>query len=438
MALAFKSASPLESVRFTAQVAVPNVVQGLFKRRVKPVRVATAIGLEGAAYRLMEGLVEKYGADPFYVTVVKDKTLVVTHPEDIEVVLSGSPSRFGSDPEAKRNGMTAFQPDALTLSRGDLWEDRRRFAEAVLATGSPWHPLAESFLAKVADEAERLLATDDPIDFDTLNAAFQRLTRRVVLGDRAKDDTDLSKQLEKLMAAGNKMPGAPGEGYDAFVARIQEHLDAAEPGSLAALVAQAPAAPGGAAGQVVHWLFAMGDTLPANLMRALALLATHPDQLSQVRDTLAGADVGSPEDVAGLDYLAGCIQEAMRLWPTTPMFGRVALEDVRFPSGKVLPAGTPVLVVNAFNHRQRSRVAYADRFAPEAWATGEASKDWRFNFFSNGPQGCPGAGLSIMLGQALVARLVAGRAPVLEGASLDPAEPLPYGLDVNVLRISLV
>ena len=411
MALEFKSASAVESVRFTAQVAVPNVVQGLFKRRELPVRIAARLGVDGAAYRLMEGLVEKYGADPFYVAVAGEKTLIVHHPEDIEVVLSGSPTRFGSDPDAKRKGMRAFQPDALTLSRADLWAQRRAFADAVLSS----QEVNESLLAKVADEAASLMEQES-VDFATLNRAFQRLARRVVLGERAADDTDLTGMLEDLMAAGNKLPDQPAAGYVAFIARLQEHLDAAEPGSLSSLM---PPVDGGSAGQVVHWLFAMGDTLPANLMRTLALLATHPDEVQ-----------------ADQEHLAACLQEAMRLWPTTPMFGRVALEDVRFPNGKLLRSGTPVLIVNSFNHRQRSRVEHADRFAPFAWTEGDAASSWAFNFFSHGPQGCPGAGMSILIGTALLRQLVDAGKPVLQGASLSPENPLPYSLDVYGISVS--
>ena len=36
-------------------------------------------------------------------------------------------------------------------------------------------------------------------------------------------------------------------------------------------------------GQLIHWLFAMGDTLPTNLFRALALLATHRSYLPAMR-----------------------------------------------------------------------------------------------------------------------------------------------------------
>ena len=52
--------------------------------------------------------------------------------------------------------MAAFQPDALTLSRGDLWRNRRLFAENVLDTGRPLHRLAERFLTVAAEEARDL------------------------------------------------------------------------------------------------------------------------------------------------------------------------------------------------------------------------------------------------------------------------------------------
>jgi cytochrome P450 len=433
MALDFHHASALESARFSAQVAIPNVIQGLFKKRALPTRLAAKAGVDAASYALMEGLTDKYGVEPFFVKVVAEDTLVVHHPDDIRLVLEGSPARFGSDPDAKRKGMVAFQPDALTLSRGDLWQARRTFAEAVLETRSPLHSLAASFLAKASEEAARLEGT---LDWDSVNDAFRRLTRRVVLGEAAADDVALSEELEALMAAGNKMPGEPAEGYDAFVARIEAYLELAEPGSLSGLVASAPSAPGGAAGQIVHWLFAMGDTLPANAFRALALLATHPEQLALARASVEGVDLSTPAGVAGLMYLAGVLQEAMRLWPTTPMFGRVALEDVRFSRGQVLKAGTPVLIVNSFNHRNRSAVEYADRFAPEAWVDGDAATTWRFNFFSNGPQGCPGAGLSIMLGQAVLAHLVSKDLTV-SGATLNPQKRLPHALDVHTLKVTL-
>jgi len=103
----------------------------------------------------------------------------------------------------------------------------------------------------------------------------------------------------------------------------------------------------------------------------------------------------------------------------------------------VLPAGTQVLIYNVFNHRNRARLSYADKFAPGEWASGDASSSWLFNFFSHGPQGCPGAGLAVFLGQAFLANLLEHWTPSLEGASLNPGQPLPHGLDVYGFSIGL-
>jgi cytochrome P450 len=433
----FPKASLLESIRFTAQIAVPGVIQGLFTKRELPTRVASLARADQLGYGLVEGMVRRLGPDPIELKVGTDDALLVHSPDDLAFVLNGSPSPFASDPAAKHKGMSAFQPDALTISRGDLWQARRRFAEAVLDTAAPMHRLAHQFAAIALDEADRLVAAGS-VRWAEMNTACQRLTRRVVFGESAADDTSLTGELGELMSAANRMPGKPAPGYQPFLARVQAYVERAEPGSLCSLIAAAPhddeTDP---AGQVVHWLFAMGDTLAANLFRALALLATHPEQLREVRAQLDAADLSDPKQVAGQEYLAGCIQEAMRLWPTTSLFGRVALEDVTFPNGAVLPAGRQVFIYNLFNHRNRDRIPYADKFAPGEWVSGDAAQDWSFNFFSHGPQGCPGAGMSIFLGQALLGRLLGAATPTLSGASLDPGKRLPYALDIYGISLGL-
>ncbi len=49
----FPHASILEGLRLTAQVAVPNVIQGLFRRRRGAVAVATRTGAERLAVSFM-------------------------------------------------------------------------------------------------------------------------------------------------------------------------------------------------------------------------------------------------------------------------------------------------------------------------------------------------------------------------------------------------
>jgi len=431
----FPHASALEGIRFTAQIGAPNIILGLFNKRELPARVASRVGADYLGYRLVEGLVQAHGPGPFYVRVAKDEALLVHHPDDLRFVLGGSPDPFASDPEPKLKGMSAFQPDALTISRGDVWEQRRQFADAVLEPGNSLHSLASSFVTVAADTAGELAR--NPIDWETIDAAFQRMTRRVVFGDHAADDTRLMELLGELMSQGNKMPGEPGPQYPEFIGMIEGHLAKAEPGSLAAEIAKTPTPPGGAAGQVVHWLFAMGDTLAANTLRALAALASHPEQRAEVRSEMAGAKITTPKGVGSLKYLAGCLLEAMRLWPTTGLFARVATRDIEFPSGAVLPEGTQVMIYNVFNHRNRDRIPYADRFSPGEWVTGTASEDWTFNFMSHGPQICPGYGLSVFLGQAVIAHLLDAGELSLSGVRLDPGRPLPHSLDLYGFSVSV-
>jgi cytochrome P450 len=257
------------------------------------------------------------------------------------------------------------------------------------------HRLAQRFTDVARELAEEL--AHQPMRWQNFNEAFQKMTRRVVFGDRAAGNAHLTDLLSELMSAGNKMPGEPAPGYDELIWMIEGYLKDPEPNSLAALIADAPApADVTPAGQVVHWLFAMGDTLGANTFRTLAALSTHLEQQREVRADGRRRHT-SAAGIASLTYLAGRLLEAMRLWPTTTLFGRVATRDVPFPSGAVLPEGTQVLIYNVFNHRNRDRIPYADCFSPGEWASGDAGDDWSYNFFSHGPQRWPGDGLSVFL-----------------------------------------
>ena len=406
----FPRASLLEGIRFTAQVAVPNVIQGLFRRRRTAVAIATRTGADGLAISFMAGLKRSYGEGPLWIRVAKDEALLLLGRGPIRRALEGSPDPFAADPEPKKSAMSHFQPDALTISRGDAWEDRRRFTDAVLSAAD-----ADRVAAVSAEEARSLPAE---LDWDRWNRAVRRVTRRVVLGDGAAEDESLSEMLGELMDKSNPPGNGDSELYGRYGAALQRYVDAAEPGSLVALFDRAPRTQTTRpAGQVTHWLFALGDTLAINALRCLALLA-----------------VFQPERDDG-EYLRACLQEAMRLWPTTAMLSRVAVRDVDW-NGTTVPAGTQLLIVNAFNHRDREAVPFADRFEPEAWLSGNAEEDWQFNHFSHGPQGCPGAELALLVGSAMIAAVLA-RGVRLREPQLDPHKPLPHSLDYFALSFEL-
>jgi cytochrome P450 len=337
--------------------------------------------------------------------------------------------------------MRHFQPDALTISRGKQWENRRRFTEYVLDTGKPLHRLADRFAAVAREETHELLAdaaaAGGKLDWDTFYGAFRRLTRRVVLGDGARRDEEVSDLLTALMDEANKLPSERSDRYDEFMARLRDYLEEAEEGSLVSLCGEAPAdEETRAEGQLAHWLFATQETLATNAFRALALIASHPRQQAKVKQEIEGADLDKGAAIASLGYLEACLEEAMRLWPTTPLLSRETLEETSW-NGATVPAGTQILISNTFNHRNRSSHDFADRFAPEAWTEGDAGQDWSFNHFSHGPQGCPGTWLAVFLGKAVLATVLSRREVILLGPSLDPGRTLPHMLDFFALRFRL-
>lgn len=196
----------------------------------------------------------------------------------------------------------------------------------------------------------------------------------MVFGDSARDDEELSERLGALMSRANALPSDPPEELSAFEAAIERYVDSAEEGSLVGLFADAPAdARTKPAGQVPHWFFATQDTLAINSLRALVLIASHPLQHARVREELGGG-------------------------------------------GDVEP----------LKAEQVGGLTYL-----------EAAKEWTFNHFSHGPQGCPGAGLALFLGKALLAGVLLRSEPRVSQPALDPERPLPHLLDFFRVRVAL-
>lgn len=248
-----------------------------------------------------------------------------------------------------------------------------------------------------------MLEVHSELGFEAWNESFRRIARRVILGDAAAEDYELSETLAEMMSEGNGMPGETSERYGDFIARLGEYVAAAEEGSLVARFAGSPAdAETKPVGQLPHWLFAAGDTLAINALRAAALIAAHP----HARRRVEGDASRNGDGAAMLGYLEACLSEAMRLYPTSTMLSRETLAETEW-GGVTVPVGTQVLIPNTFLHRDRDRFEYADRFAPERWVDGEASAEIAFNHFSRGPQGCPGARMSLLLGKAVLAELFA-------------------------------
>jgi cytochrome P450 len=427
-------ASLKEALAVLGTGVVPALARGLFAPRRSAMKLLTRIDADARAISVLTGLRRRHGGEG--VRLLGGRLIVLWGADAIREVLDRSAELYASDAGAKAKGMSHFQPDALTLSRGPDWRDRRPFNEAVLASRERVHPDGRRFAEVVADEVDRM-PLGQTLEWRDWERLFDLITLRVIFGDRARCDQRLTGLLETLMRQGNRLVGLkPNDEYYEFYGELERRVRDAEPGSLLARFAEAPHSDRTrVVQQIPHWMFAMRDTLGANAYRALAAVVADPAVERRVREDMIGADLCDPRALGGMSYLGGCLHESMRLWPTTPLLAREAVHDVTL-AGEAVPAGTQILILNVFNHRDRDHVEDADRLVPERWRTSE-TPDYRFNHLSNGSQDCPGGPLVMLLGKAAIAQMLSRWTLTLEEPALPAGGgPMPTMFDFYSARFS--
>jgi cytochrome P450 len=426
------SASLPESVAVLTTGVLPAVVRGLFSPRRRAMKVLTAVDADRRAVSLLSRLRRKYHGEGL--RLLGGRIVVLWGADAIKEVLDRSADAYASDAGAKAKGMSHFQPDALTLSRGEDWRNRRRFNESVLASDGRAHPFGARFLHVVEDEVARLPA-DGALNWPQGETLFDHITLRVIFGDEAREDHRLTDLLEKLMGESHRLIGlSPSEDYYELYGLLERQLRNPGADSLVGKMADAPHDDRTRiVQQIPHWMFAMRDTLAANAFRALIAIVADPAVRERVQDELAEVDLADPAAVVRLSYLEGCFHEAMRLWPTTPLLARETTCPVML-AGEELDEGTQVMLLNVFNHRDPEYVADPDRLHPERWS--ERGRDYRFNHLSNGAQDCPGGPLVLLLGKAVIGRILERYSLTVESPELPVGEPLPHMIDFFAARLS--
>lgn len=427
--------SRLDTLRYVAGYMLPNYTQGLFTRNRFWVGFWSRFQPDPAGIRFFGRLRRIHNSGYLYLPTLRSGFLLVLDPEGIRQVLDRSPYIY-ADPSAKRRGMSHFQPNAVTISRGEDWQERRRFNEAVLDSTAPLHRYADHFLATVRDEVDRSrLLGGGRVTWQNFEPLFETIALRVIFGDSARDDAALMTDLKRMMRTSNRVfLLRKSRHFDRFYGRIRQYLDNPSPDSLIARCGQESSTEKTRVeNQIPHWMFAMNETLATNTVRALALIAAHPEAEARVREEISAIDLTQARQVAGLKYLEACFQEAMRLWPTTPVLAREAIREDVLNGQKIRP-GTRVHIPNHFNHRDRRTHTFADSFQPQAWIDQDHSKC--FHHMSNGLQVCAGKELATFLAQAVLATLLSRHRYTLSEPALSPARPMPYAFNYFDIRLT--
>jgi cytochrome P450 len=151
------------------------------------------------------------------------------------------------------------------------------------------------------------------------------------------------------------------------------------------------------------------DSVSEALSWALYLLARNPEAEAKVAAE-AGAD--------GAPYSMLVVREAVRLFPPTWLFVRVARESDLLPSGGRIPAESKVYLCPWIVHRNPRYWPEPDKFDPDRFADGAARERPRYAYFpfGGGPHVCIGETLALSQVVAVLAGLTARRRLALTGA----------------------
>ncbi|MFD0688077.1 cytochrome P450 [Actinomadura fibrosa] len=425
------TATIADTLRIAGAVLAPALARGVLARRPRAVALAEAVQADRAAGRLLQRLRARYGPGPLRLAVPGRSFAVILSPRDVARVLTGSPEPFALDSKEKRAALAHFQPHGVLASHGAERADRRRFNEDVLDTPDPVHRHAAALLPKIREEADGLVgavALAGRLDWADFRMAWWRMVRRVVLGDAARDDSELTDLLTTLRMNANWAFAHPRRAAvrAGFFRRLRRYLADPDPGSLAGLMAAAPKTDAtDPENQVPQWLFAYESTALA-AFRTLALLASHPEHAERARREAGSGD-------AGLPFLRACVQESVRLWPTTMTILRDATRPTEW-AGETLPAGTGFLVHTPFLQRDDETLPYADSFAPGIWLDGTAEREWAVVPFSGGPGECPGRNLSLLSASHFTAALLRAY-DLRQDAGLRPSADRPLPRTLSPFRL---
>lgn len=431
--------NPGDKLALLLRVVLPTWAQGLMLRRRSFVKLAAAWDLDARAVRCLQKLRRKYGEGPVLIRVARRRYAVLLRTHDAKDALDHTPCPFSPASWEKAAALAHFEPHASLITQGPERNQRRAFNDKVLESASRHHSLAAGFLDAVRDEAVGLISSIDPggeLTWCAFTEAWFRSVRRIVLGERARDDRDVTRDLAQLRARANwvYLRAIDKQRRDRYRRRLAAYLCNPDDGSLAKLAANCARdeATEQICDQITHWLFAF-DAGGITAFRALALFATHPLELKCARSDLVAWRSGQID----LPYLGAGFLEAVRLWPTTPVILRETVRQAACGDVALEP-GSGVVMYAPFFHRDDERLECANCFTPDLWLGRDPGEVSPFIPFSAGSAVCPGRHLVTLVGAAWLAAVLDARQVKLMPAHTYQDRPLPGSLDHFALRFRLL
>jgi cytochrome P450 len=399
MSSTLPTASIADTARTVRDVLLPVVAQGAILRRPRMSALSERLSADDRALRRVRKLRDRYGEGPLRLRLPGRNFALILQPRDVWRVLDQTPEPFSAATTEKVGALRHFQPHAVLATDPPLRAARRDLNEHALDSHQPVHRHGAAMIQVIAEELDSLQGTLGWTDF---RETWSRVVRRIVLGDKARDDTELTRLLDSLRSDANwaEFHRRDTGTLQRFQDLLDQYVGNAEPGSLVADLPRGTADGVDPAGQVPHWLFAF-DAAGIALWRLFAVLAAHPAYADPIAE-----EARHPEESPLLAQAGAAVQESLRLWPTTLVVLREGRSATEW-NGRIAPAGTEFAVVSSVFHRDDEALEFANRFEPEVWLDGRSDGDWPLIPFSAGPAVCPGRNVVLLTTSVAASQVVA-------------------------------
>ncbi|MFI5695290.1 cytochrome P450 [Kribbella sp. NPDC051586] len=427
MPIELPTASPLDTGRAVRDIFLPMAAQGAILRRPRVGTLAERFQADDRALRLVRKFRDRYGDGPLLFRFSGRTIGLVLAADDVHRLLAETPEPFSAATADKAGALRHFQPHAVLVTDPPMRAGRRALNEKALGSHQPVHQHGHRMLEVVREELDTLTGT---LGWEEFRSIWSRVVRRIVLGDAARDDTDLTDDLDRLRADANWADFRPprDDVRERFLDVLAAYVAKAEPGSLVSALEPHDGALD-PAGQVPHWLFAF-DAAGIALWRLFAVLATHPGELEPIVN-----EARHPDASPLLAHAGAAVQESLRLWPTT----LVVLRESRAGTvwrDRAAPAGTEFAIVSSVFHRDDKALDFANSFEPGIWLDGRADGPWPIIPFSAGPAECPGRNVVLLATSTAVSHVAANYdLDVAPATRAKLAGPLPATFNHATVRL---
>ena len=418
----------LDKLRFLAGHLIPSYLEGTFIRSRFWMRVFDLIQPRPAALTIYDRMRSKYRTEMLEVRLFGRTILIINSDNAMNRIMQNSPSIYKKTSTQVR-GMKHFQPHAVVISAQSDWLPRRKVNESVLSTHSS-HPLKDKFVSIAETTTSQVLeSSKGRVDWHDFDRLFSTMSRQVIFGPEAKDDQELTLARRTLMRQANRLfLLRKNETHKRFYAKVNSYLNSSLNDCLAGILVSTDGVSRDVlCSQVIHWMFAMNDTLSENVTRALMLILSNSTLLGSLREEADDRSLMNqptkPEDTRR-DILECCLLEAMRLYPSTITLGR-QLKHHDMLLNEIVPGDVQTLALNLAWHRDPRRYPDPNTFKPDRFQTSLSENDL---FFGAGSQNCAGIRLALLIGKTILRVILQNQEWKLKEPLVDPNN-LPFRLN---------